>query len=308
MASVLINTCTGFKNYINKINPDLVVVHGDRVESLACAAVSSLNNTKVAHIEGGELSGTIDETLRHSITKLSNFHFVTNNQAKKRLIQMGEKKNSIFKIGSPDVDIILSKNLPNLENVKKRYKIMFNSYAIALFHPVTSDIVNIEKHAKIFIESLILSEFNYILIFPNNDYGSEKIFNLYKKIKNKYSNIKIFPSIRFEFFLTLMKNANFIIGNSSSGIMEAPYYGLPVINIGSRQKNRAKIECIKNCNFSKVSIVKKINLYKNNKIRFKKIKFFGTGQSKKKFIKILNKKNSPIWTNSNQKYFNEISY
>lgn len=307
MDNVLINTALGFKKYIKKINPDLVMVHGDRVESLACATVSCLNNIKVGHIEGGELSGTIDEILRHSISKLSNFHFVTNDQAKKRLIQMGEKQKYIFKIGSPDVDIILSKNLPILKNTLKRYNINFNSYAIALFHPVTTDVFNIEKHTKIFLESLIESQFNYILIFPNNDFGSKKIFNFYNKIKNKYSNIKIFPSIRFEFFLTLMKNANFMIGNSSSGVMEAPYYGLPVINVGSRQRNRAKIKCVKNCHFSKKILIKQINLYKKKKIKFKKIKFFGSGNSEKKFIKILTKKNSEIWTSTNQKYFNEIS-
>ena len=107
--------------------------------------------------------------------------------------------------------------------------------------------------------------------------------------------------------LTLMKNANFMIGNSSSGVMEAPYYGLPVINVGSRQRNRAKIKCVKNCNFSKKVLIRQINLYKKKKIKFKKIKFFGSGNSEKKFVKILTKKNSEIWTSSNQKYFNEIS-
>ena len=110
----------GFSEYVNKINPDLVVIHGDRTEPLACAIVCCLNNIKIAHFEGGELSGTIDEIFRHSISKLCNIHFVTNSRAKKRLIQMGELSSSIFITGSPDVDLILSGNLPSLQDVKKK--------------------------------------------------------------------------------------------------------------------------------------------------------------------------------------------
>ena len=138
-------TILGFSEYVNKINPDLVVIHGDRTEPLACAIVCCLNNIKIAHFEGGELSGTIDEIFRHSISKLCNIHFVTNSRAKKRLIQMGELSSSIFITGSPDVDLILSNDLPSLQKAKKRYEIDFKSYAVALFHPVTRDIKNLKK-------------------------------------------------------------------------------------------------------------------------------------------------------------------
>ena len=144
-SKIFSKTVLGFSEYVNKTNPDLVIIHGDRIEPLACAVVCCLNNIKLAHFEGGELSGTIDEILRHSISKLSNIHFVTNSIAKKRLIQMGELSNSIFITGSPDVDLILSNNLPSLYDVKKKYDIAFKSYAIALFHPVTTDIKNLKK-------------------------------------------------------------------------------------------------------------------------------------------------------------------
>ena len=132
MNQILINTIQGFSKFLSKENPDLVIVHGDRIEPLACAISALLSKTKIAHIEGGEVSGTIDEILRHAISKLSHVHFVSNNIARKRLIQMGENKKNIFITGSPDVDIILDKKLPKLSHVKKRYDINFDNYAIAI--------------------------------------------------------------------------------------------------------------------------------------------------------------------------------
>jgi UDP-N-acetylglucosamine 2-epimerase (hydrolysing) len=156
-SKIISKTILGFSKYIKKEKPDLVIVHGDRVEPLACAIVCCLNNIKIAHFEGGELSGTIDEIFRNSISKLCNIHFVTNSAAKKRLIQMGELSSSVFSTGSPDVDLILSNDLPSLQDTKKRYEIDFKSYAIALFHPVTTDIKNLKKNIHSFIRSLKLS-------------------------------------------------------------------------------------------------------------------------------------------------------
>lgn len=302
-SKVLSKTAIGFSKYIKAIKPDLVVVHGDRVEPLTCSIVCCLNNIKIAHFEGGEISGTIDETFRHSISKLCNIHFVTNFVAKKRLIQMGEKSDNIFITGSPDVDLILSKELPNLHDTKLRYNINFESYALAIFHPVTTDVKNLKKNISNFIKALKLSNEKYVLIFPNNDLGSELIIKQYKKIKNK--NIKIFPSLRFESYLTLLKNSKFIIGNSSSGIMEAPYFGTPTINIGDRQNNRAKLKSILNCDYDSNVILRIINKYKNKK-KYKSQFYFGSGNSHEKIINIL--KSKSIWKIKNQKQFREINH
>ena len=249
------------------------------------------------------ISGTIDEVLRHSISKLSNYHFVTNNLAKKRLIQMGEINSNIFTIGSPDVDLILKKDLPSIEVTKKRYQIKFTNYAIAIFHPVTNELYNLKKEINIFVDSITKSNQNFILIYPNNDNGTNIILDKYKRIKS--NKIRIFPSIRFEYYLSLLKNSNFIIGNSSSGIMEAPYYGIPTIDLGNRQLNRVKLDSIINLSLNQKKIVKFINYFSNKKIEFKKTLFFGKGNSSKKFIQVLNKKN--IWKDKSTKQFNEIS-
>jgi UDP-N-acetylglucosamine 2-epimerase (hydrolysing) len=291
----------GFNFARKKIKPDLVVVHGDRIEPMACALDSVLNNTKVAHIEGGEVSGSIDELIRHSISKICQYHFVTNRVAKNRLIQMGEKKENIFIIGSPDVDIILSKKQPHIHKVKSKYNINFKSYSIAILHPITTDVKNLKRHSKIFFNSLKESKKNYVVIFPNNDSGSEIIIREIKKLKNN-KNFRIIPSMRFEYFLSLLKNSNFIIGNSSSGIMEAPYYGVKTINLGNRQHNRFSNESIVNINFCKNDIIKNIN---GKTMSFKKKKEFGYGNSDKLFLKRLNSKK--IWENDVQKYFKDLN-
>ena len=128
MDEILMSTMRGFSSFLIKYNPDLVIVHGDRIEPLACALSSLLNNFLVAHIEGGEVSGTVDEMLRHSISKISHLHLVSNKTARKRLIQMGENKKYIFEVGSPDVDLILNKNLPKIELARKRYNIKFSRH------------------------------------------------------------------------------------------------------------------------------------------------------------------------------------
>jgi UDP-N-acetylglucosamine 2-epimerase (hydrolysing) len=275
----------------------MVLVHGDRYESLAAAISASSINILVGHIEGGELSGNIDEHLRHAISKLSNLHFVSNKDAKKNLIQMGEKDSTIFEVGSPDIDIMNSKNLPNLDTVKKRYNIEFSDFSILIFHPFNfQNLENYKKKIISVIESIKNSRENYIIIYPNNDYGNNVIIEMYKRhLKEK--NFKIIRSCRFEYFLTLLKNSKLIIGNSSAGIREAPFYGVPSINIGERQKNRFIYPSIMNLNFEKKKILNAINKLKNKK--FKKTNFFGDGKSDKKIYSILS--NKKTWKISRQK-------
>ncbi len=301
MDEILTSTMKGFSSFLIKYNPDLVIVHGDRIEPLACALSSLLNNFLVAHIEGGEVSGTVDEMLRHSISKISHLHLVSNKTARKRLIQMGENKRYIFEVGSPDVDLILNKNLPKIEPTKKRYDIRFNDFGISIIHPVTTNIKNLKKESEIFFSALVKTNLNYIIIFPNNDLGSEIILEEIYKLKNN-SKFRIFQSIRFEHYLTLLKNSRFVIGNSSSGIMQAPYYGITTINIGTRQSNRLKTKLIKNISFNEKEIIKTINQIKNRKII--KRKFFGEGNSAKKIEKLL--LSNKIWNISKQKNFIDL--
>lgn len=295
-------TIDGFSHYINEIKPDLVVVHGDRIEAMAGAIVGSLNNILVAHIEGGEVSGTIDELIRHSVSKLSHIHLTSNEEANRRLIQMGENNKSIFNIGSPDLDVMNSTDLPSVEFVKKYYDIKFNDYAIVMFHPVTTELDKLKDQVKVFVDSLIHSNLNYIVIYPNNDMGSNIILDKYTKFSNR-DNFRVFPSLRFEYFLVLLKNSQFIIGNSSAGVREAPYYNVPTINLGNRQNNRVKSKNIMSSDFIEENISKSIDKALKNK-KMKSDVDFGNGNSDKMFFKLLKEKK--FWDISNQKQFKDI--
>ena len=304
MDLTLAKTIEGFSSYCKKINPDLIVIHGDRVETLAGAIVGSLNNILVAHIEGGELSGTVDELIRHSVTKLSHIHFVSNDEAAKRLLQMGEIKSSIFTIGSPDIDIMFSENLPTEENVKEYYQIDFDQYAIVMFHPVTTEDKQMKQYADDFVASLLAVDENFVVILPNNDLGSKYIIDAYQKIANN-KRFRIFPSLRFEYFLVLLKKAKFIIGNSSAGIREAPYYGIPIINIGTRQQNRTLNADIINVDYQKENIIKALHSVTNHKIN-QAYNDFGKGNSAELFLNSL--LSSKIWEINHQKKFKNIDF
>ncbi len=147
---ILSKTINNFSKYVDKIKPDLIVVHGDRLEALAGSAVGTLKQYLVAHIEGGEISGTVDEHMRHAISKLSHIHFVANSSAKKILTNMGESKKSVFVVGSPDLDLMSSNKTPNISIVKERYNIQFKDYAVAILHPNTLNLKHLPKEVKVF--------------------------------------------------------------------------------------------------------------------------------------------------------------
>lgn len=297
MDLVLATTVQGLAYYVREYKPDLLVVHGDRVESLAGAIVGALNNILVAHVEGGERSGTVDELIRHAITKLSHIHFVSNKEARNRLIQMGEMPDSIFVIGSPDIDVMLSDQLPELDAVKDKYGISFQEYCIFIYHPVTTEIEDLAAHIREVVDALIESKLNYVMIYPNNDIGADIIMQELNRLKGN-PFMRMIPSMRFEHFLTLLKNAKVIVGNSSAGIREAPVYGVPTINIGTRQMNRYEYESIINVDYGRGDILKALN---NLPHSVKPSLHFGKGESAKLFVKELN--NESLWNTPRQKQF-----
>ncbi|MFM8917489.1 MAG: UDP-N-acetylglucosamine 2-epimerase, partial [Bacteroidota bacterium] len=175
MDLTMAKTIEGLSEYVKVNRPDLLVVHGDRIEALAGSIVGALNNILVAHIEGGEVSGTVDELIRHAVTKMSHLHFVSNNEAATRLIQMGELPESIHVIGSPDMDVMVSTDLPSLDEVKQHYEIPFDAYGIIMFHPVTTELDRMKLASENLFEAARQSGLNFVVIYPNNDMGSEFI-------------------------------------------------------------------------------------------------------------------------------------
>ena len=298
MDLMLSRTIEGFAKYIHLIEPDLIVVHGDRLEALAGATVGAFNNILVAHIEGGELSGTIDELIRHAVSKLSHTHFVANHEAKMRLQQMGEVSDNIYVIGSPDMDAMKSDSLPSLQEVLSYYEIPFEKYAVSMFHPVTTEFDKMDAYAESYTSALEESGCNYIVIYPNNDNGSDFILTKLKRLE-KNSAFKVFPSVRFEAFLSMLENAEFIVGNSSAGIREAPVYGVPTVNVGTRQNGRTINRNIIHTGYAKEQIIVGINKALTSTVP--KTSLFGSGSSSVFFSEII--AGIDFWNIPKQKVF-----
>jgi len=303
MEMVLANTIMGLSRYVHEHQPDMLVIHGDRVEALAGAIVGALSNTLVSHIEGGERSGTIDELIRHAVSKLAHLHFVANDEARTRLLQMGELDESVFVIGSPDIDAMMSKGLPSLADTKRRYEIGFENYGVLLYHPVTTDVANMPRNAKAVVDAVLASERDYVVIYPNNDAGTQAIFAEYQRLEGN-PRFRVFPSISFECFLTLMKNAQFVIGNSSAGIREAPVYGKYSINIGDRQASRYMSPSILNVAHEVGPIVNAIRHACSNTTKLEPVFAFGAGDSTVRFMDALG--SITLWNTPHQKLFRDL--
>lgn len=301
MDLVLANTVHGLGLHIRESQPDLLVVHGDRVEALAGAIVGALNNVRVAHIEGGEVSGTVDELLRHAVTKLSHIHFVANEEAAQRLRQMGEDWKSIFITGSPDTDIMFSTNLPDLEEVKRHYEVPFDKYGIVLYHPVTTERAHVRSNARKLTDALLASDSSFVVIHPNNDQGAETILEELERLRG-LPRFRFIPSMRFEYFQVLMKHATVMVGNSSAGVREAPAYAVPTVNVGTRQNRRFHCKSIVDVPEDSEAIGRALaNLPKG----LAPVHHFGRGNCARAFLQVLC--GQDIWSLPTQKQFTDAS-
>lgn len=300
--TILANTVNGLGGYLSLFKPDMVVIHGDRAEALAGAISGVLNNFLVAHIEGGEVSGTIDESIRHSVSKLVHIHFVANNEAKDRLIRMGEDECNIYVIGSPDIDLMVSDDLPTLKEAKEYYEVPFSGkYSLLAYHPVTTSLHTLLDDFRQLMAATRESNRDYIVIYPNNDPGADIIIEEIELHRDN-PHFRIYPSVRFEHFLVFLKNCEFIIGNSSVGIREAPIYSVPSINVGNRQRNRFLYDTIINVSESKGEILSAIESI--GRIKRTVSNHFGDGRSTEKFLDAL--KDPSIWETNIQKYFVDV--
>lgn len=263
-------------------NLDYIIIHGDRIEALAVSVAAKFRNLSIIHIEGGERSGSIDELIRHSVTKFSDFHLVTNNESRNRVIQLGESKNNVWVTGSPESSMLLNNDLPDVNSFKSKYDIYFEDYVVLAFHPVVNSPNETDKLSLLLKDIITNLKYNFIIIGSNSDDGFEKInknIPLYSK-----KNIKYFPSIRFEYYLTLLKNASLVIGNSSSFVREAPVFGIPSVIPGTRQKKRTVASSVF---FTDTDYDSVVNVIKNLPKSVSASKNFGCSKSLEKIKTVL---------------------
>lgn len=298
---ILSKTILGFSDFVHEHRPDLVVIHGDRVEALAASIVCAMKYIPSAHIEGGEVSGTIDESIRHCNTKLCATHFVSSESARARVLALGESPDSVYNIGSPELDTHARPSGVTIAEVKARYAIPFDDYGIVIFHPVTSEADTMGAQAQALFDRLEASGKCFVVIAPNNDPGTEDIFAVLERLPK--DRFRLIPSMRFNYFSELMKNAAVMVGNSSAGVREAPFLGLPSLDVGTRQQSRAESPSIVSCSaFSDEQIDRFLVVRWGTK--FALSESFGNGSSARRFVKILQL--DGYWTKSLQKQFSEF--
>ena len=281
-----------------KLKPNIVVVIADRYENIATAIASSYLNICLAHTQGGEVSGSIDESVRHSITKLAHIHFPSTKRSKKFLIYMGEDKKKIYLTGCPSIDILKNERLIITDNLIKQinetktggYIDLTKDYLLLLYHPVTTEYSSAYKQINEIIKSIkILSKnFQILWLWPNIDAGSDvftKEIRIFREKNKEIKNILFYKNFTPEDYAIILNNCSCIFGNSSSGIRESAYLGKASVNIGSRQNLREISSNVINVECSSEQIVKAV-IKQNNK-KYKKSFLYGNGTAGTKIAKIL---------------------
>lgn len=281
-----------FATYFENHRPDIVVVHGDRYEAMAVSLVASMMNIHVAHLQGGDITGTIDEHLRHAITKLSHFHFVTNDISKKRICGLGENPGNVFNFGCPSTDVILSAPEYSFPELKKMLAPKFKktswlqeldeNFFLMIYHPVTTEYEQEEKNIEALLNALERFPHKVIALWPNVDAGSRKIVSKMKAYeRNNDNKIAIVDHFSMDTFINIMRHAKVMIGNSSAGMLEACYFGTPVVNIGTRQNGRPHTANIINVSDNTEEIVSAIEKHLEKKEKFEPEFPYGKGNAGK---------------------------
>jgi len=239
-----------FSTAFETLKPDVVIVIADRFESLAIAMAASYMNIPVAHVEGGEISGSIDESIRHAITKLAHVHFPATKDAAERIIRMGERPETVFPVGATSLDVIADLDLDTLEplvRLQKTYGVgsevdLRKPYIVVIQHPVTTEYEENFRNINETIQAAVKLDMGVFWIWPNMDAGSDGISKGIRIFREggDTRNFHFFKSLPIEHFAPLLKHSACIIGNSSSGIRESAFLGVPAVNIGNRQNGRVR--------------------------------------------------------------------
>ncbi|MEB9504392.1 UDP-N-acetylglucosamine 2-epimerase [Bacillus anthracis] len=234
----------GFTEVVEDLKPDFILVLGDRGEALVGAIVGSHMNIPVIHMHGGEVTGSIDESIRHAITKFAHIHFAATEESAIRINKLGENPSQIYNVGSPGLDSIINGPFLNPKQIAELIGIEPDEKTILLIqHPVTSEYDNAATQMKETLVAIKDLGYKIIIIYPNADAGGVEMIKEIEKIK-ELPNIYAFSNLSHKVYLSLLKYIGVLVGNSSSGIMEAPSFGLPVVNIGTRQGGRERAKNI----------------------------------------------------------------
>ena len=295
----IIETATALKN----LKPNAVLTIADRYETLATAVAASYMNIPVIHTQGGDQTGSIDESVRHAITKLSHIHFPASEKSKERIIAMGEDPKFVFNVGCPSIDLIKESNLKYREGIFNEAKgiggkIDFTKpYVVVLMHPVTTKTEETKKTINQLLKAIIQigkRNIQIVWLWPNIDSGAEIVSKAIRTSKDLYDlkNLHLYKNFPPDHYLVLIKNCKCLIGNSSSGLREAAYLGTPVVNIGTRQQYRESASNVKNVNHDSNEIYENV-INQINHGNYTSSNHLGNGDAGEKMCRILAEINLP---------------
>ena len=278
-----------------RIKPDIVLTVGDRFETMATTLASAYMNIPIAHTMGGEVSGTIDESIRHAVTKFAHIHFPASAEAKERIIKLGEREKDVYNVGCPRIDLvanILNDGVKNLnqslsDGVGDKIDIK-NPFILVSQHPVTTEYGEGEKQILMTLEAVREAALPVIILWPNADAGSDDISKGIRKWReNGFDNkMHFYKNLPIDHYITLMKKTSCLVGNSSSGIREGAFIGTPVVNIGSRQDMRERGENVLDVPYDKKMIYQAIDRQINHG-PYKSEPIYGNGTAGVKIAQIL---------------------
>lgn len=257
--STMSNATKGVGEALKELGPDLLVLLGDRYETFAIASSAVILGIPIVHLYGGEVTyGAYDEVFRHAITKMSYLHFTSTEEYRKRVIQMGESPDRVFNVGALGVENVLGIELLSKEELERQINFSMNNTLLATFHPVTMEMESQEEQFKALLDALAAYPmYNVLFTRPNADTNRVQLNVLLDGFGNKFnSRVKVIDSLGVVKYLSAMKYCAGVIGNSSSGIVEAPSMKVGTINIGNRQKGRIGAKSIIHCNAIKEDIIK----------------------------------------------------
>jgi len=276
-------------NTLEDLNPDIVLIPADRYEMMAVTTAAAISNKRIAHLFGGEQTGTIDESIRHAMTKLSHLHFVSTQNAKDNVLMMGENHKNVFVTGYPDLDHLdkINKPLHKCFGFNEHKKLnLAQPYIILMQHPVTTEYEQAAKQMEITLKALEELNIQTILLWPNIDAGSIQMSKVIKQYLNKSFIIKAFKHVPFEDFIVYLKHSKGLVGNSSTGIRESASLGIGTVNIGTRQTGRETSGNVIHVSHNKKQIKKAVlDMVKTDYSKIKNIYY--QPQSGKKIANVL---------------------
>lgn len=287
------NAMRGFAQCFRDDRPDMIVILGDRTEMLGVASAAMNERIPIAHIHGGEVTaGAVDDCIRHAITKMSYLHFTCTEEYRRRVIQLGENPNRVYNVGSLGAENIIKKKLLEYDELQKQTPelsaVSEMKYAVVTYHPTTLDEMSINEQ----IDELCLAmeqrqDLFFLITASNSDAGGDEANSLLKKYVEEHNNASFVYSLGMLRYLSAVKYAGIVLGNSSSGVLEAPILGTPSVNIGYRQQGRIQPNTVVGCNNNHNEVINAID--KALSLKREKTDIYGNGSASEQIIDIIKK-------------------